>query len=112
MLYYLHIISRDDKFHFIGGVYMYTSLSVDTSAKKAPSLIPFCFNSNADAEKALSALKKEFPEFDSSYSIGKTLFIKKHRSILIHFSVEEFLRKLGGRYSDEETSRLADEGKK
>ncbi|MBR3720452.1 MAG: hypothetical protein IKN09_01770 [Clostridia bacterium] len=89
---------------------MYTSAtSVNISAKKAPSLIPFCFNSNTEANKALSALKKEFPDFESSYTIGKTLFIKKHRSALINYSVEDFVRNLGGRYSNEETSHLADE---
>ena len=86
-----------------------SATSVNISAKKAPSLVPFCFNSNTDAEKALLALKKEFPEFGGSYTIGKTLFIKKHRSALINFSVEDTIRKLGGRYSNEETSHLADE---
>lgn len=61
--------------------------------------IPYCFNSNEEAERAELEMTGKFDNV-SAYSIGKTLFVvlhfKKVKPIYKENVIDEFIKDLGG----------------
>ena len=64
--------------------------------KKRHEQIPYVFNSILDAEKAVKAIEKKYAGQLDSYNIGKTIFVRKHTSLIMNFDVLDFVRNLGG----------------